>query len=683
MLLLATGLLNGCKGNPDTVTIYVSPQGNDANAGFCASKPLASIRAARDLVRQMKREQAPMDRTITVVLDGGVYELPQTLRLDNRDSGQPDSPVVYRAAPGKTVTLTGARRVNDYRLVTDPETLARFPDESIGNVFMTTFEPERMEQLFGTENMDISDRQAQWPLPELLQEGRMLPMASWPADGWCLIADVPCEEYVYSQGVVKRGKDCDRFGYEEDFISTWKHNSDLYVHGFWMYDWWHSYLNVARINPSEKTVIIRGRKSRFGYRRGQRYRFINLPEAMDREGTWCFLRDERTVYFRPFTPQGPLYMTENAEPLIETTEAAHIVFENLTFEGGRNCGMKVQDCRDILIRNCVVRNMAGDGIRVHGGQRVRIVSCEVTGCGLGGISMQGGVRETLTPCGHEALANHIHSNNRLVLTGYPGIRMNGVGIRAAHNLIHDLPHTGIQFNGNNHIIEYNELHDLCDITQDVGAIYGGRDWTERGNVIRYNYLHDLGSFGKLGSVGVYLDDLLSGVQIYGNLFERVHFGVLIGGGRDNFVANNIFSRTKYGVHLDSRGTTWANERITRRTGGSWDLFAKLESMPYQSELWAKAYPKLPDILDEDPLKPRRNEIVRNVWYDPDRKGSFLHLTAGGKKSDLTMENNFLEGDPGLADTENGFDFRHDSAVWQTGFEPIPFEKIGPAGFTAN
>ena len=52
----------------------------------------------------------------------------------------------------------------------------------------------------------------------------------------------------------------------------------------------------------------------------------------------------------------------------------------------------------------------------------------------------------------------------------------------------------IVFGGNEHLIEFNEIHDVCHESNDAGAIYGGRDWTMRGTVIRYNYFHDISGF---------------------------------------------------------------------------------------------------------------------------------------------------------------------------------------------
>ncbi|MEO2046854.1 MAG: hypothetical protein ABGX16_09810 [Pirellulales bacterium] len=82
---------------------------------------------------------------------------------------------------------------------------------------------------------------------------------------------------------------------------------------------------------------------------------------------------------------------------------------------------------------------------------------------------------------------------------------------------------------------------VCLETDDVGAFYMGRDWTARGNHIRYNYFHHLGHGGKgIGVMAIYLDDWASGTTILGNLCVQAGRAVLIGGGRDNLVQNNLF-----------------------------------------------------------------------------------------------------------------------------------------------
>ena len=91
--------------------------------------------------------------------------------------------------------------------------------------------------------------------------------------------------------------------------------------------------------------------------------------------------------------------------------------------------------------------------------------------------------------------------------------------------------SALRIEGNDHLIEFNDIHHIALETGDVGAIYTGRDWTYRGNKIRFNFIHETGGVG-MGSMGVYMDDCVSGTEIYGNIFFKVQRAAFLGGGRD-------------------------------------------------------------------------------------------------------------------------------------------------------
>ena len=144
---------------------------------------------------------------------------------------------------------------------------------------------------------------------------------------------------------------------------------------------------------------------------------------------------------------------------------------------------------------------------------------EIRDTGDGGILLEGGDRKTLTPGGHFAVRNHIHDFSRWSRTYTPAILMQGVGNRAVGNTIDHAPHNAILVDGNDHLIEGNDLHSVAMETGDVGAYYLGRDWTERGNTVRGNFFHNLG----VGDVNaVYLDDCASGSIITGNVIREAH-----------------------------------------------------------------------------------------------------------------------------------------------------------------
>jgi hypothetical protein len=251
---------------------------------------------------------------------------------------------------------------------------------------------------------------------------------------------------------------------------------------------------------------------------------------------------------------------------------------------------------------------------------------------------------------------------------HPAIMLQGVGNRAAHNLIHDAPHEAIGFGGNEHLIELNEIHRVCMESNDAGAMYNGRDWTQRGTVVRHNFLHDINGFRGQGCVGVYLDDMLAGTLISGNVFYRVTMAAFIGGGRDNTIENNLFVDCRPAVHVDARAMGWAADCVDN------EMKRGLLAMPYKSELWQKRYPKLVNVWEDEPAAPKGNLIARNVC----KGGTWDHVEAKARPYQ-TFRDNLVSQEIRFVDAAK-MDFRlpDDSPVYKQvpGFQKIPFEQIG-------
>ena len=92
-----------------TFHVAPAPAGNDAGDGS-ASRPFASPDRARVAVRDYLAAHE-LRGDVLVELAAGTYELPAPLRFEAADSGENGFDVVYRAAPGASVTLSGGRRV--------------------------------------------------------------------------------------------------------------------------------------------------------------------------------------------------------------------------------------------------------------------------------------------------------------------------------------------------------------------------------------------------------------------------------------------------------------------------------------------------------------------------------------------------------------------------------------------
>src|SRR6266851_907763 len=131
----------------------------------------------------------------------------------------------------------------------------------------------------------------------------------------------------------------------------------------------------------------------------------------------------------------------------------------------------------------------------------------------------------------------------------PAVLLDGVGLRASHNLIHDHPHCAILFNGNDHLIDFNEIHHIALETGDVGAIYAGRDYTYRGNRIRNNFIHHTGGVG-MGSMVSIWTTASAAPRCSATSFTKCSAPRSSAGGCDHQVINNIFVDCNHAVELD-------------------------------------------------------------------------------------------------------------------------------------
>jgi len=238
----------------------------------------------------------------------------------------------------------------------------------------------------------------------------------------------------------------------------------------------------------------------------------------------------------------------------------------------------------------------------------------------------------------------------------------------------------IGLSGNEHVIEYNEVHTVCTETDDAGAFYMGRDWTWRGNIIRYNYFHHIGQYkSHVGTQAIYLDDWTSGTTVFGNVCYKVYRAVLVGGGRNNVVENNMFIDCSIGVHVDSRGLGWAKNYFDSTTN---TLVERLAKVPYRESPWKEKYPELLTLYDDDPALAKYNKVVRNIAVDTEK---WLDLHNGLTDKIVLVEDNLVDTDPHFVDADrHNFRLEPDSPAFDKGFQPIPWDKIGlpTAGFRA-
>lgn len=663
LTLVVFSLISFAASGSISADVYVSPTGNDANTGT-EDQPLQTLHRACEVVRRQIAQSGSLRATITVWLGDGTYPVDHAIELSSQDSGTKDAPICYRAKPRAVVRLSGGRQIppDALRPVQDAAILERLDPAARGHVLQVDLTSLGIGNFGGA----VPDGKH----GELFFNDRPLTVARWPNAGFATVVDVAGGQPISSHGIA--GDTIGKFIYDGDRPSRWTKEKDAWAHGYWFWDWADGFQRLASIDTATKVIELTPPHHNYGHRKGQKYYVLNVLAELDQPGEWCLDRQTGLLYVWPPEPveNARIVFSTLEEPVIRLSGVSHVILRDLIVENARGDGIEIQGGQSNRVAGCTVRNLGGSAIVIRGGRDNGAASCDVYQVNTG-IRIDGGDRRTLTPAGNYAANNHIHDFARLRRTYMPAIELSGVGNRADHNLVHDAPHWAISFGGNENLMEFNEIHHVCQETGDVGVFYTGRDWTVRGNVIRYNFIHDVHGPGLGGAQGVYLDDCASGTTVFGNLIYKTSRAMLIGGGRDNVIENNLMLDCGESIRFDNRGLNWMQYHVAP----DGIMPKRLAESPYRQPPWSERYPQLLTLLDDDPGSPKGNTIRRNVVSRCQPMGLAEEVTQHGTVSD----NVTIDGDLGFRDAgAMDFRLRDDSPVLKKlpAFEKIPFEQIG-------
>ncbi len=632
------------------VEFVVSLSGSDRNPGTI-DKPFATLERARDAIRELKQKNTLPFGGAVVFIRGGTYHLSKTFELTEKDSGTEKSHTTYRSYKNAEVHITGGKELSGFSPVTDPSILKRIDPAARSKVLQVN-----LKTLGITDYGELKPRgMGKSGIPaalELFFNDAPMNLARWPNSGWVNIS------------ATAAGQSGGRFLYKGNRPNLWAQADDIWLHGYWTHDWADSYVKVAALNTITNEIVTQAPHGVYGYKAGARYYALNILEELDQPGEWYLDRSSGILYFWPPTSIKQSKTAVSILPtIISLRNTSHVTIQGMTIEQCRGTAITISGGTDNRIAGCTVRNVGNCAVKIDGGSNNGVQSCDISNCGEGGITLSGGDRKALVAAGNYAVNNRIHDFSQWGRTYNPGIAINGVGNHIAHNQIYNAPHTAILLHGNDHIIEYNDIHHVCMETSDAGAFYMGRDYTERGNILRYNYFHDL----NMGDVNaIYLDDMASGTTVFANIVYKSGRGTLIGGGRDNIFNNNIFIDCKKSVSIDARAAGWGGKHLSSMT-------EKMVALNYRQPPYSIRYPELFNILERNQAMPEGNSLINNISVG----GKWLEMKNGLTDKTVRIEGNFVDKDPGFVDRANSnFQLMADSPAFKLGFQQIPMEKIG-------
>ncbi len=636
------------------VVFHVAPGGGPGDGS--AEKPFATLEQARDAVRAVKRSHAGKlpQGGVRVMIHGGEFPVRNSLKLAHEDSGSADAPVVYQAAPNARPVFRGGVNIPQWRPVSNTKLREKL-DPSVRDQVVEA-------DLKALGVTDFGDATALRRSPELFCGGVPQTLARWPNEGFIKTGEVLGKETFKVWNTIPGCKD-GKFRYLEDRPNRWVNEPDPRLYGYWFWDWFEEFQKVASIDPAERTFTLAPPFSQYGYRKDQRYFGVNLFCELDRPGEWYLDRRDGIVYWLPpkdFDPaKTATTLSVLAEPWIVMENVEHVFLLGLTFQEGRGDGIHLNGGSECLIAGCTLRQLGGDAIVIQGGQHHGIFGCTMHTLGCGGTRVIGGDRKTLAPGRHFVENCTVSNISRLKRTYTPAVFLDGCGNRVAHNLFQRIPSSALRVEGNDHLVELNVIRHVVEESDDQGGLDMWGNPLYRGVVIRWNHWLDIRGGTHCGAAGVRLDDMISGVTVYGNIFQRcgdkLFGGVQIHGGKENLVDGNVFLDCFAGISF----SRWGEKR--------W-LEAIQQFLPdAAAPLYLSRYPDLAELKNHADV----NFLARNLFV---RCQNVFLRDGGVAKSALNAVSDGPDDPRALSDPDL---LRRDPKLRRLLWEPLPVREMGP------
>lgn len=545
-------------------TFYISPTGSDNNTGLDASSSFQTLERAVEAMRQSGGGD-------TVYLAGGTYYANTPLNLTAADSGSS-----FLAMSGEKVTISGGTPVSGWTQGADGIWSAQVSAADVQQ--LTVNGVKQVESRF--PDVDPND-----PI----------------TGGWLWGQDVPAGRDATNSLAFN----------PSDFPPGHEPKVGQTVTVFAENGYANDKLTIESVSGNVMTF-----SSEANYDLGPASRFFISEPVPDAVGEWSFDSATQTVRYKApegFTGEGAV--ASDAHSLFVVDGAQNVTFKGLTFADTaassgdpETAAIEAHDATGMVVEGNHFLNV-GVGVALHGGSSGNLLS---------GNSFEhiwsSAIAMTAGTSGNQ-VTNNVIDRSGEVFVQFGAIDMQeSAQNQIDHNTITNVPRFGIaEINydpGNpsgGNIIEYNDVRHSGQQTPDVGAIYlySGDDSGAAGDTIRYNNIVDAGGlntqaggFAENWSSGIYLDNMASNAQIYGNFVQGTTFaGVYIHGGSGNQIYDNTL--------LDN-GTFGISTVVA-------DDFAMDGNEVYRNFIQVSANGN--NTIDTDQTDP--GLIHDNVYYNPD------------------------------------------------------------------
>jgi hypothetical protein len=447
-------------------------------------------------------------------------------------------------------------------------------------------------------------------------------------------------------------------------------------------------VSLVKVDEPTRRITIGGKECLVPILPGDRYFVENVLEELDSPGEWYLNRQTGQLFHWPQAKSSD--KTAVVAPMLgriveilgdaaAKQSVSHLRLSGLTFQDtdyspddgcegyrmGNDGVVYLKDATECAVENCTFRNIGKYAVCLSGGRGHAINGNDIGHAAEGGVLL-------LKTAGNTVSDNHIYACG-FVYKHIGGVILEGAGTDdnvIAHNAIHDISRYGISLKnaGLRNRIEYNRVLNTSLETCDTGGIEVTQQDRElrSGSVIRNNIVGDSIGYSADGpksvfmSWGIYLDSFAGGYTVTHNVtYRSSHGGMMLQGGKDNIVENNIF--------VDSvQSQVYVSNFANNSTGLTFQRNIVAYTNP-AAMLFATGR------LDENVIR-----IDRNLYFPA---GGKEPLVRGGATfvdwQKQGFDRNSMIADPLFVDpAHDNYTLRPESPAFKLGFEPIDTSTVG-------
>ncbi|MCP4645441.1 MAG: hypothetical protein GY851_33665 [bacterium] len=510
-----------CCGMTQALEFHIAPDGDDANAGTAAA-PFATLHRAQEATRSLKSE-GELASPVDIVLRKGRYHLHDTLVLGPEDSGTPEAPIVWRAAPSETVILSGGRPITGVWQTDDGKTWHVDVPEAQG----------------WARNPDIPESYSPsptgpWNFRQLFVDGQRAIRARFP--------NVDAENpFLYASGGSMAHVDLPK-GHVRP---GWTDEPDAQINIVANWRFFNQWNDVVRVDADESVLYLGVRERHGKIIKGNWFWIEGVRSELDQPGEWYLDPREGRLYYVPDEGQDPNKMEFIAPYLNRVvhlkgdvergTQVEHVQFKGLdfrhtTFTLGHiearvhtDAAVMLENASNCRVEECRFEAIGGYALWLHLDSRRNVFHANtVQDSGGGGVLMTGSrlsymddtkvytpgeAAAKVAPILNEVTYNTVSHCGKLRYYG-GGVHMDSrpasmammPGNYIAHNHFQDLSRNGIFAfrNQGGNVVEYNHIHDCMQTTIDGACIhFATMTRLNAANYILSNFLHDIWGYEQL------------------------------------------------------------------------------------------------------------------------------------------------------------------------------------------